>query len=139
MGLDGISINQLRTVQEFNSSELNNVNNLNSLQNVKVVDGLSEGQKVDPDKENGSDDYQGSFDGEKSDNDAQENDDSADVIKYDLSQTDKYVLKINDDTNDILIMEKETNTIVDKINAKELSKLVHYLANSQGAIVNRKF
>ena len=138
MGLDGISINQLRVTPEYNSSELNNVNNLNAQNDVKIVDGLSEGQKVDPDKENHNNNS-GDFFGETNNEDETHDDVQEEVVKYDLSQTDKYLLKINDDTNDILITEKATNKVVEKINAKELSKLVCYLANSQGAIVNRKF
>ena len=138
MGLDGISLNQLRITPDYNSAELNNVNNFNTSNDVKIVDGLSEGQKVDPDKENQHEDSSFAFD-ENSQEDQSQEEEKETVVKYDLSQSDKYGLKINEDTNDILIVEKATNNIVEKINAKELSKLVYYLANSQGAIVNRKF
>lgn len=138
MGLDGISINQLRITPEFNSAELNNINSFSPASDVKIVDGLSEGQKVDPDKESHNNNS-GDFFGETNNEDETHDDVQEEVVKYDLSQTDKYLLKINDDTNDILITEKATNKVVEKINAKELSKLVYYLANSQGAIVNRKF
>ena len=138
MGLDGISLNQLRITPDYNSAELNNVNNFNTSNDVKIVDGLSEGQKVDPDKENQHENSSFAF-GENSQEDQSQEEEKETVVKYDLSQSDKYGLKINEDTNDILIVEKATNNIVEKINAKELSKLVYYLANSQGAIVNRKF
>lgn len=137
MGLDGISLNQLRITPDYNSAELNNVNNFNTSNDVKIVDGLSEGQKVDPDKEKQREDSSFAFDENSQEDQSQEEKET--VVKYDLSQSDKYGLKINEDTNDILIVEKATNNIVEKINAKELSKLVYYLANSQGAIVNRKF
>ena len=138
MGLDGISINQLRSTPEYNSAELNNVNNYNSSNNVKIVDGLSEGQKVDPDKERQHDNDGGFLKDDSNKSDTQEEEQDK-PVKYDLSQSDKYMLKINEDTNDIYIVEKSSKNIVEKINAKELSKLVYYLANSQGAIVNRKF
>ena len=39
----------------------------------------------------------------------------------------------------ILIIEKSTNRIIQNIDADELSKLVLYLNNSCGSIVNKKF
>lgn len=136
MGLDGISINQLRVTPEYNSSELNNVNNLNTQNDVKIVDGLSEGQKIDPDKEKQHENASQDFNQSENEN---ETDVKEDVVKHDFSQSDKYKLEINEDTNDIIIIEKQTNEVIEKINSKELSKLVLYLANSQGTIVNRKF
>ena len=46
MGLDGISVNQLRL-----NTEVNSINPINVVQNRKI-DGLSQGKKVDPDAEN---------------------------------------------------------------------------------------
>ena len=45
MGLDGISINQLRVTPENNSAELNNPARFSLEASHKVVDGLSQGQK----------------------------------------------------------------------------------------------
>ncbi len=142
MGLDGISVNQLRVTPEHNSSELNKVPKF-SLDLSRQVDGLSQGQKVDPDKErekekrelnkqyNSSDDLQDDLE--------DENIEDVPVIKYDLSQSEKYSLKVNDDTNEILIIDKSSKTVVQTINAEELSHFVSFLSNSQGSIVNRKF
>ena len=142
MGLDGISVNQLRVTPEHNSSELNKVPKF-SLDLSRQVDGLSQGQKVDPDKErekekrelnkqyNSSDDLQDDSDDEIIED--------TPVIKYDLSQSEKYSLRVDDDTNEILIIDKSSKTIVQTINAEELSHFVSFLSNSQGSIVNRKF
>ena len=51
MGLDGISINQLRVTPENNSAESNRIARFEINNEHKVVDSLSQGQKVDPDKE----------------------------------------------------------------------------------------
>ena len=65
MGLDGISINQLRVTPELNSAELNSSVAINSNE-VKVVDGLSSGQRVDPDKEKERENPQQDFENSES-------------------------------------------------------------------------
>ena len=47
MGLDGISVNQLRISSELNSGELNKINQENFPQ---VVDGLTQGQRINADE-----------------------------------------------------------------------------------------
>lgn len=143
MGLDGISVNQLRIVPDNNSNEMNNQVRFNLNQDVKVVDGLSQGQRVDPDKEREqSNAHLGrKFDlkeGEE-DEDNQEQLEDEEVIKYDLSKNDKYFLKVDDNTNSIMIVEKESKKVVEKISSEELSVLVNYLANSQGSIINKRY
>ena len=138
MGLDGISINQLRMQPENNSAELNNVAKFNLGMEHKVVDGLSNGQKVDPDKENEHEDAQLEEQFVKSD-DADEQEAIEEVIKYDLSESNKYYLSLDDSSNKIMIIEKNTNKVVQEIDADSLSNYVGFLSNSQGSIVNRKF
>lgn len=140
MGLDGISINQLRVTQENNSAELNNPARFSLNTEYKVVDGLANGQKVDPDKEkeqeNNPELANNYAQGETSD----ESDEiQEDVIKYDLAESNKYILKVEEETNKILIVEKNTSNVVQTIDADELSKYVGFLSNSQGSIINRKF
>lgn len=137
MGLDGISINQLRVTPEHNSSELNNVTRFNLGNNHKVVDSLSNGQKIDPDKENNQDNPElaEQYTGEEE----QEDETPEEIIKYDLSENNKYMLKLDENSNTILIVEKATSKVVQKINADELSSYVGFLSNSQGSIINRKF
>ena len=146
MGLDGISINQLRVTPEHNSSELNNITRFNLGNNHKVVDSLSNGQKIDPDKENNQDNQElaEQYTGEEE----REDETPEEIIKYDLSENNKYMLKLdekllqyleNPNSNTILIVEKATSKVVQKINADELSSYVGFLSNSQGSIINRKF
>ncbi len=138
MGLDGISINQLRVTPEHNSAELNNAARFSLEATHKVVDGLSQGQKVDPDKENEHEDpellEQFVESEEEETQEIQE-----EIIKYDLSESSKYCLNMNEENNKILIIEKATKRIVQEIGADDLSKYVGFLSNSQGSIVNRKF
>ncbi len=141
MGLDGISVNQLRITPEHNSNELNKVPKF-SLDNSRPVDGLSQGQKIDPDKERDKEkrelnkQYNTSDESESSEEETQDNDE---VVKYDLSQSEKYILKVDDATNEILIIEKSTKNIIQKISADELSGFINFLSYPQGSIVNRKF
>jgi flagellar protein FliS len=51
----------------------------------------------------------------------------------------RQVEPIDEETNNILIIEKNTKNVVQKISADELSNYVSFLSNSQGSMVNRKF
>lgn len=142
MGLDGISINQLRILPENNSSELNNPAHFSSESAHKVVDGLANGQKIDPDKEHEHENPQlleQFVKGDDEQEDETEEKVEYDTIKYDLSESSKYCLKIDDKTNKIMILEKSSQNIVQVISADELTRFVGFLSNSQGSIVNRKF
>ncbi len=143
MGLDGISVNQLRITPENNSSELNRVPKF-SLDNSRPVDGLSQGQKVDPDKEREKEkrELNKQYNSlESSDENVVENDSNPDddIIKYDLSQSDKYVLDVDEDSDEILIIEKITKKVIQRIDADSLSSFIKFLSFSQGGIINRKF
>ena len=137
MGLDGISVNQLRITPENNSAELNNVARFSLNTEHKIVDGLSQGQKIDPDQQNERDDTELAQHFESS----EENEEiiEEEIIKYDLSDNNKYILKLDEQSNNILIIEKSSQLVVQKIDANELSNYVGYLSNSQGSLVNRKF
>lgn len=139
MGLDGISINQLRVTPENNSSELNNAARFSLNIEHKIVDGLSSGQKVDPDKENNQENPQLEEQYIDKDEEEQQEEEQEEIIKYDLSESNKYILKLDEETNNILIIEKATSNIVQRINADELSSYIGFLSNSQGSIINRKF
>ena len=138
MGLDGISINQLRVTPENNSAELNNPARFSLEASHKVVDGLSQGQKVDPDRENEHEDPEllDQFGGAEEEN---QEDVQEEVIKYDLSESSRYFLNVDEENNKILILEKATKRVVQEIGADELSNYVGFLSSSQGSIVNRKF
>lgn len=143
MGLDGVSINQLSIIPNRNSAELS-VNSFSLNNEIKTVDGLSDSQMVDPDKENEKQKYnlKKSF-SRNNDNEINEEADEElefePTVKYDLSRTEKFVLRVNDETNEILIVEKATSNIIQRINADELSRFINFLPDSKGAIVNRKF
>ena len=137
MGLDGISINQLRVTPEHNSSELNNVGRFNMGNEHKIVDGLSNGQKVDPDKEKDHDDPE--LARQYNEENEEQEEFFEDVIKYDLSDSNRYMLELDENSNVILIVEKGTSKVVQQISADELSSYVGFLTNSQGSMINRKF
>ena len=145
MGLDGISPIQIRQFNEPNAAELNAV--LNPKQNLsRAVDGLSEGQKVDPDKErnNQQNNQEADFNNEEdeefntAEQDEKENE-KFNSYKLDLSQTNKYELKVNENSNSIVIVEKATQKTVQVINADNLAIFVRNLVEGKGALVNRKF
>ena len=141
MGLDGISINQLRITPENNSAELNNPVRFNVGSEYKIVDGLSNSQKIDPDKEKDHDDPELArhYDSDNDDSNDESDTNDEEIVKYNLSDSGNYILKLDENSNNILIIEKSTSVVVQKIDADELSKYVGFLSNSQGSIVNRKF
>ena len=139
MGLDGISVNQLRINQELSSAEVNSIMASNS-DEIKIVDGLSSGQRVDPDKEHEHENNEEQFSKAKSgDNEDDTQNIEEDVTKYDLSDSNKYIVKLDEEKNQILIMEKTTKHVIQAVNADELSRLVSHSINSCGSIVNKKF
>ena len=143
MGLDGISLNQLRVTPENNSSELNKNVRMNANQEFKIVDGLSTGQKIDPDRHNEHEKQQlkknYNQDEDENDEDLEESEVVEETIKYDLSRSDKYCLELDEKNNVILIKEKSTNYIIQRLDPQELSRFVNFLSNSQGSLINRKF
>ena len=141
MGLDGISVNQLRITPENNSAELNNPVRFNVGSEHKIVDGLSNSQKIDPDKEKDHDDPELArhYDSDDEDSNKESDANNEEIVKYNLSDSGNYILKLDENSNNILIIEKSTSVVVQKIDADELSKYVGFLSNSQGSIVNRKF
>ena len=138
MGLDGISINQLRITPELNSAELNSQIAINTNGN-RIVDGLSNGQRVNPDKEqeHGNSDSKSN---KKDRNEEEENEEttSEEVTKYDLSDANKFNVKLNSETNSIILPDKISGNTVQTIDADELLKFIQYSPNSYGSIINKK-
>ena len=58
-------------------------------------------------------------------------------INYDLSKTEKYSLEIDSKTNEITIIEKTTNTVIQKISADMLSRCLNILPYAQGVNLNK--
>lgn len=132
MGLDGISVNQLRITQEANYSNI-------PTNESKKIDGLYEGQKVDPDKEKEKQNQQETFqDGYKHQDDDNESI-PFDAIKYDLGDSEKYILKIDEESNNVIIIKKDTQEVLQVFSAEVLSNLTGFLQDSHGILINRKY
>lgn len=132
MGIEGISPNQLRI-------EPQNVQNVqNAAQFEKKVDGLSQGKKINSDEEKEKNLQQNNADDkDQNENNAQE--EEIEVINYDLSDTKKYQLKIDENSNNVLIIKKDTQEVIQVFSAKVLSNLTGFLNEGNGVLVNRKF
>ena len=145
MGLDGISVNQLRMGSELNSNELNNINPQTSPQ---FINGLSKGQRIDADDKNNQNHAQGEILEQEDENEDDKNDENdginkktpaKDITKYDLSDTKKYALEIDDKTNTVSIKEKSSQTVIQTFDIQTLSNLTKYLKNYCGVLINRKY
>ena len=145
MGLDGISVNQLRMGSELNSNELNNINPQTSPQ---FINGLSKGQRIDADDKNNQNHTQGEILEQEDENEDDKNDENdginkktppKDITKYDLSDTKKYTLEIDDKTNTVSIKEKSSQSIIQTFDTQTLSSLTKYLKNYCGVLINRKY
>lgn len=131
MGLDGISVNQLRL-----NTEVNSINPINVVQNRKI-DGLSQGKKVDPDADNHQNQEMEEDDENQNTEDKQS--DIEEILKYDLSDSEKYMLKVDSLTNNILIVKKDTNEVLQVFSADILQHLMGNLMQGNGVLVNRKY
>ncbi len=131
MGLDGISVNQLRL-----NTEVNSINPINVVQNRKI-DGLSQGKKVDPDADNHQN--QEMEEDEENQNTEEKQSDIEEILKYDLSDSEKYMLKVDSLTNNILIVKKDTNEVLQVFSADILQHLMGNLMQGNGVLVNRKY
>lgn len=131
MGLDGISVNQLRL-----NTEVNSINPINVVQNRKI-DGLSQGKKVDPDADNHQN--QEMEEDEENQNTEEKQSDIEEILKYDLSDSEKYMLKVDSLTNNILIVKKATNEVLQVFSADILQHLMGNLMQGNGVLVNRKY
>ncbi len=143
MGLDGISVNQLRMGSELNSNELNNINPQTSPQ---FINGLSKGQRIDADDKNNQNHAQGEILEQEDEDDKNDENDginkktpAKDITKYDLSDTKKYALEIDDKTNTVSIKEKSSQTVIQTFDIQTLSNLTKYLKNYCGVLINRKY
>ena len=137
MGFDGISVNQLRMNQESNTSEVNSVR-FNSQNSEKTIDGLAKGQIVNPDGKNKQDNQETFDDFDEQETEEENETPQEEVIKYDLTRSDKYAIKLDSDEKTILIIDKTNDIIVQKVNSESLSRFVGFLSSSQGAMINRK-
>ena len=94
MGLDGISVNQIRITSENNSSETNKIK-----ENSKVIDGLSKGKKIDPDEKKENQNKKLNKENKKTQDEEEKEEQEENINfenlitnKHDLSDTKKYSL-----------------------------------------------
>lgn len=150
MGLDGVSINQLRITPENNSAELNSQVRFQD-NNFGKIDGLSEGQRVDSKKRERQNQNNNSLSQKKGDIDEEENEEDSfggqyevnetnpeEIIKYDLTNSKLYSLKLEEATNKIMIIEKATGNVIQVFDADDLRRFVNFMPDSCGALVNKK-
>lgn len=132
MGLDGISINQLRIQNSIDKSEILNSTRESVKKDEKSVSGLNQEQVINPDE--GNQENKKEQDEKKEFEEEQE-----EIINFDLSDSSKYEIKLDETQNQLLIIEKQTGKILQVVNPEKLARFVGLLANSTGSIVNRKF
>ena len=139
MGLDGISVNQLRITPENTSRENAISADLQAKRNVgdRSVNSLDKKSAIDTDdKENTS------FFGGASSSDEEENsEDEAETVEYekiDLSNRELYEIKPDEYTNYLVIYNKQEGKIVQQITPGKLSTLVDNLKNPSGVLVNKR-
>jgi len=129
MGIEGISPNQLRIEPQTQQS-------IQSAPQVeKKVGGLTQGKKINPDEEN-----ENKFANEQGFQNRDNNEEEQnEVINYDLTDTKKYQLKIDENTNNVLIIKKDTQEVIQVFSANVLSNLTGFLNEGNGILVNRKY
>lgn len=141
MGLDGISLNQLRITQENTSKE----NTLNSqmLANIgsgsRSVNSLDKKGAIDTDdKENTSFFGGDSSSEEEQEEQKEEAEEKLDFPKIDLSNKDLYEIKVDENKGCLSIYNKQEDKTVQEITPHELSSLVDSLKNPGGILINKR-
>ena len=140
MGLDGISVNQLRITPD-NTSKENAINadfKARMGESSRSVNSLDKKNAIDTDdKENTS-----FFGGESSSNDEKENPEeetqNIEYEKIDLTNKDIYEIKPDENTNSLVIYNKQQGVVVQEITPNQLSILVDSLKNPSGILVNKR-
>lgn len=140
MGLDGISVNQLRITPD-NTSKENAINadfKARMGEGSRSVNSLDKKSAIDTDdKENTS-----FFGGESSSNEDEENlEEETQNIEYekiDLTNKDIYEIKPDENTNSLVIYNKQQGVVVQEITPNQLSILVDSLKNPSGILVNKR-
>lgn len=140
MGLDGISVNQLRITPD-NTSKENAINadfKARMGESSRSVNSLDKKNAIDTDdKENTS-----FFGGESSSNEDEENPEeetqNIEYEKIDLTNKDIYEIKPDENTNSLVIYNKQQGVVVQEITPNQLSILVDSLKNPSGILVNKR-
>ena len=141
MGLDGISVNQLRITPDNTSKE----NAINADFRAKMGEGSRSVNSLDKKSAIDTDDKENTsfFGGESSSSDEEKNqeDEMEDIVEYekiDLTNKDLYEIKPDEITNSLVIYNKQQGVIVQVISPNQLSTLVDSLKNPSGILVNKR-
>ncbi len=142
MGLDGISVNQLRITQENTSKE----NTLNSqmLANIgsgsRSVNSLDKKSAIDTDDKENTSFFGGESSSEEEEQEEKKDneEESFDFPKIDLTNKELYEIKVDESKSSFSIYNKQENKIVQEISPNELSALVDSLKNPSGILINKR-
>ncbi|HIQ88263.1 TPA: hypothetical protein IAA68_00380 [Candidatus Galligastranaerophilus faecipullorum] len=140
MGLDGISVNQLRITQENTSRE----NTLNSQMLAEIgsgsrsVNSLDKKGAIDTDDKENTSFFGGDSSTSEDEEDNKETQESVEYEKIDLSNKEMYEIKVDETTNSLTIYNKKENKTVQEITPYELSTLVDNLKNPGGILINKR-
>ena len=142
MGLDGISVNQLRVTPE-NTSKENAINSdflVNRNSGSRSVNSLDKKSAIDTDDKENTSFFGGDTSGETEENDEDnvEENSSVEIEKIDLSNKELYEIKVDENTNSLTIYNKKEQKPVGEITPVELSSLVDNLKNPGGILVNKR-
>ena len=142
MGLDGISVNQIRITPE-NTSRENAINSdflVNRNSDSKSVNSLDKKSAIDTDDKENTSFFGGDSSGatEENEEETDDNNPSVEIEKIDLSNKELYEIKVDEDTNSLTIYNKKEQKPVGEITPVELSSLVDNLKNPGGILVNKR-
>lgn len=140
MGLDGISVNQLRLKQENTSKELaiNTQMVANRDSSSRSVNSLDKKGAIDTDDKENTSYFGAGSTGEEGEEEKEETKKSEEFVKIDLTDKEKYEIKIDENSSSLTIYNKKSQSVVQNISANELSTLVDNLKNPSGILVNKR-
>ncbi len=139
MGLDGISVNQLRITPE-NTSKENAINaDLQAKRNIgdRSVNSLDKKSAIDTDDKENTSFFGGESSSAEEENQEEETE-TTEFEKIDLTNRDLYEIRQDEDTNSLVIYNKQEGIIVQQISPGELSTLVDNLKNPGGVLVSKR-
>ena len=140
MGLDGISVNQIRITQENTSKENAILADMTAKGggSSRSINSLDKKGAVDTDDKENTSFFAKSDSSEEEQEEANEFGEVVEYEKFDLSNKDDFEIKIEDETNSVVIYNKKNEKIVQKITPQGLSELIGALEHPSGAMVNKK-
>ncbi len=140
MGLDGISVNQLRINQE-NTSRENAINaDLRAKKSAgdRSVNSLDKKSAIDTDDKENTSFFGGESSEQEDEEQKEETEISEEFEKIDLTNKDVYEIKQDEALNSLVIYNKQQGKIVQQITPNALSLLVDNLKNPGGILVNKR-